>query len=262
VALVSLPVLVSVPLLVHSALQFREIVKIGSIFSMAWGSEVPKPVGNFTPQQRLLLFGAEGAATDSAKWKPLWDSEPENPAYLTEYATAYFGQHNQLSPEILAAAERVDPDNAWFQILAAVGMAEGAVSKDGSISSGRKGAPKTPVWKIDDEKRLLESLALIHGITGKSRMIFYQDGLFQKRLALFPPRRDFVSQIPPTVYAASQTAPGIRLRKLVDVLAAGAQRCAAAGGVDGFHDPKTRIDARQHDRSDGPPSGDESAAAH
>jgi hypothetical protein len=234
VALVVLTVMVSVPLLVHSALQFRELLKLGPVFSMMSGGMGSRPVSNFTPQQRLLLFGAEGAATDSAKWKPLWDSEPENPAYLTEYATAYFSQHNELSPEILEAAERVDPDNAWFQILAAAGRAEGAVSKERAPSSGRKAAPKTPVWKIDDEKRLLEALALIHGITGKSRMTFYQDVMLQQRLTLFPPRRDFVSQIPRTVYAASQTAPGIRLRKLVDVLAAGAQRCAAAGDVAGF----------------------------
>jgi hypothetical protein len=77
-------------------------------------------------------------------------------------------------------------------------------------------------------------LPVIHGITGKSRMTFYQDVLLQERLALFPPVRDYVGRIPPTVYAASQTAPGIRLRKLVDVLAAGAQRCAAAGDVEGF----------------------------
>jgi hypothetical protein len=128
----------------------------------------------------------------------------------------------------------VDLENAWFEILVAAGTAEGAVTKERVPYSPRKATPKTPVWKIDDEKRLLESLALIHQLARKSRMTFYQDVLPWERLALFPPRQDFVSQIPPTVYAASQTAPGIKLRKLMDVLAAGPQRCVAAGDVEGF----------------------------
>ena len=41
------------------------------------------------PAQRLLLVGNNKATNLADRWKPLWDSEPDNPAYLAEYAMAF-----------------------------------------------------------------------------------------------------------------------------------------------------------------------------
>jgi hypothetical protein len=62
----------------------------------------------------------------------------------------------------------------------------------------------------------------------------YQEELLRERIPLLPPRRDFVSQIPRLVHVGSITSPGIPFRKFPDILAAGAQQCAAKGDVDGF----------------------------
>ncbi len=233
--LLTVTAVIFLPLVVHTILQFREISKLRGYASMSGPSEVTEPrIPGLTPQQRLILFGASGADDEAGKWKPLWDSAPDNPAYLAEYAAAYFRDHKELSPEILTAAESLDPDNAWFPALAASGIAEGAVTKERVPYSPVKSPPKTPVWKIDDAKRLDETLAAIHQLAGKTKYTAYQAELLRERMPLFPPRRDYVSQIPPMLYGGLMPTANLGLRKLSDALAAGAQQCAARGDVEGF----------------------------
>lgn len=233
--LLAVTAVVFLPLLGHTILQFREISKLRAFTSMSGPSDFTEPrIPGLTPQQRLLLFGASGADDEAGKWKPLWDSAPDNPAYLAEYASAYFRDHKELSPEILQAAESLDPDNAWFAALAATGMAEGGVTKERVPYSPVKSPPKTPVWKIDDAKRLDETLAAIHRLAAKTKYTAYQAELLRERMPLFPPRRDYVSQIPPMLYVGLMPASNLGLRKLSDAMAAGAQQCAARGDVEGF----------------------------
>ena len=229
-------VLVSLPLLGHSVWQSRQLGILRSLYSFSGPASSPAPsFPHLTPQQKLLLLGDVNAASQSGKWKPLWDSDPASPVYLARYATAYIGEHGELSPEILDAAKQLDPDNAWFPALAAAGMVEKAVTKERSSFSGKSKAVRpAPVWKIDDEKRLQDILAAIHQFAGKPRFTGYQKELLRQQISLLPPRRDFVSQILPMVYAASLPSGSIRFRKLTDALAAGAQQCAVNGDVAGF----------------------------
>ena len=78
----------------------------------------------------MLLFGENHATDEADRWKPLWDSDPGNPAFLAQYASAYFSDSKKLSPEILDAAAKIDPDNGWFIALAAAGIAEGSATMD------------------------------------------------------------------------------------------------------------------------------------
>ena len=208
---------------------------IGKIISpMVPGASKPLILSKLDPGQKLLLYGDDKAGNDSDRWKPLWESEPENPAYLAEYAGAYFRVHKNLSPEILAAAEKIDPDNGWFLAFAAATSAESAVKREKRSEKDTKDG-KAAVITILDENRLNEALATLHQIAAKPRFASYQTDLFRQRIPLFPPRRDFVSQIPLMVYATSMYSPGISFRKFSDVLAAGAQQCAAKRDVEGFH---------------------------
>ncbi len=233
--LVAVTAVIALPLLVHTILQLKEFSNVRSLVTMSGFPEFEKPKTlGLTPQQKLLLLGASGMSNEADKWKPLWDSAPDNPAYLAEYASAYFREHKKLSPEILAAAEKLDPENAWFPALAASGIAEGAVTKERTPSSSAKTPPKTPVWKINDGKRLEEALAAIHQFSGKTKFTAYQNELLKQRIPLFPPRRDFISQIPPMVYVASMPTTSVGSRKLCDVLAAGAQQCAVNGDAAGY----------------------------
>jgi hypothetical protein len=237
IALVVIVTIVFVPLLVHTVWQLRKFSATSAL--VPWFAK-PQPLErNFphlTAQQKLLLFGDVTKSDETGKWKPLWDSAPENPAYLARYAFAYFQDHHRaLSPEIQATAARVDPDNAWFPALVAAGIADRAVTKEPKSSKPGKLNKTAPVWKIDDEKRLNNALAAIHQFSGMPRFTGYQNDLLRQRIPLFPPRTDFISQIPPMLYISSQAEMGIQFQKLYGVLAAGAQQCAAKGDAEGFH---------------------------
>ncbi|MEO5715397.1 MAG: hypothetical protein ABIT37_18100 [Luteolibacter sp.] len=130
--------------------------------------------------------------------------------------------------------EQVDPSNGWFTALSAAGMADGAVTRE-KRSPKEIAAGKAAVMKIDDEARMRQTLGLIHQLVGKPRFTSYQMDLLRKRIPLFPPRTDFVSQIPLLAYVAGLTTSSIGFRRFSDVLAAGAFQCAEKGDVEGFH---------------------------
>jgi len=234
--LVGIMLAVSLPYLTGTFFQFRQLARSRILFghSATYGPRDFEMAG-LGLQQRLLLSGASDATSDSEKWKPLWESEPENAAFLAEYASAYFRDHKKLSEEITSAAGRLDPENGWFPALAAAGIAEGAVTKERvPYSYGTKSPSKTAVWIINDEERLNEALAAIHQFAGKPKFTAYQNEMLRRRIPLLPPRRDFVSQLPALLYVTMQPAPGIGLRRLSDVMSAGAQQCAAHGDVAGL----------------------------
>lgn len=233
VALYVVMLLVSLPLIAHTARQIYRSAGIRNLISAGGSAAAPGKIPNLGPAQSLLLYGDERATNEADRWKPLWDSEPENPTYLAVYAAAYFKDHDKLSPEILAAAERIDPDNGWFLALAAAANAEDAVKREKRNLKDTKDG-KAAVMTIRDEKLLDETLATLHLMAAKPRFASYQNELLRRQIPLFPPRRDWVSQIPLLAHVGSMRAPGISLRKLPDVLAAGAARCAAKGDIDGF----------------------------
>lgn len=231
--------LVSLPVLGYSLWQALRVVgamdgHFGFPYAARFETNLVQSIGTgLTPQQQLLLFGNPAATDPADTWKPLWESQPDNPAFLAEYASAYFSGHKELSPEILAAAARIDADNGWFPALAAAGFAEGAVTRQSQTFQEKKEF-KTPVWKINDEKKLMEALALIHQVTAKPRLTSYEGELLKQRIPLLPKRGDFLSGLPPMVYLATRTSQTIHLRKLMDALCAGAQRCAENQDAAGF----------------------------
>ena len=117
-------------------------------------------------------------------------------------------------------------------IQSAAATAKGAVAQV-PLTAKEKKAGKTPVWKIHDENRLQEALASIHQIAGKPKFTAYQTGLLRQRIPLLPRRSDILSHTVSLAYVASQVA-SIYHRSLIDVLAAGAQQCAARQDADGF----------------------------
>jgi hypothetical protein len=233
VALYLATLLVSLPMIVQSIRQVHAFTYVKDMISSfsTLSEPVPNPIqARLTPEQKLLLFGDESARNP---WKPLWDSAPDNPAYLAEYAKGYFREHKNLSPEILAAAERIDPDNGWFIALSAGAVADGAVTR-GKLTTKEQKELKAPVWTINDPNKLRETLQLIRQVAQKPRFCNYEAELMRQRIPLLPKRIDCVSQIPPIAYVASQNSAVIHLRKLVDAMCAGAQECAANRDIEGF----------------------------
>ncbi|MGD7653114.1 MAG: hypothetical protein ACQCXQ_07865 [Verrucomicrobiales bacterium] len=209
--------------------------QLNFVTGIGYGSETPADAGfpDLSPAQRLLLFGDESAASGPDRWKPLWESDPDNPAYLAEYAKAYFHEHDELSDEILEAANRIDPDNGWHLSLQAAALVEDAVEKVYAPSHAKRTRP-TPVWKIKDSAQLDECLQLIHLAAQKPVYESHFGPMAENRLPLLPPRTDYLGQFPAIAYMAGQTSTCISYRKLMDALCAGAQQRAASGDRDGF----------------------------
>lgn len=234
IALYLLTLVVSLPLISDTATQFYRSPWIKSLVSPS-STRVPASLQTpkLSPAQNLLLNGDAHATNAADRWKPLWESDPNNPVYLAVYAGGYFRVHDKLSPEILATAARIDPDNGWFLAMAAAANADAAVKREKRNPKDVKDG-KAAVMNIRDEKLLQETLATLHQAALKPRFSSYQTELLRRQIPLLPPRRDWMSQIPLVTHVASMLSPGIPLRKLGNVLAAGADHCAATGDVDGF----------------------------
>ena len=193
------------------------------------------PAKSHTPQQNLLLFGDTKAKDHAECWKPLWDSEPDNPAFFAQYVTAYFCDHKEISPDLLAAAGRIDPDNGWYDALAAAGYGQHAVNKPQvAFKDKGKKSSKAQVWEILDEAKLAEALAAIHRAADKPQFSSHTAGLLKLRIELLPPRSDTVSQLSNTAYLAGQIAASVQLIKMLDAMRAGAQECAKHQDAEGF----------------------------
>jgi hypothetical protein len=228
--------LVSLPVLVHTGWQAHAFSGLRCLYTLC---AAPTPdssslIAGITPQQKLLLLGDEKAGNTAERWKPLWDSDPENPAYFAEYAAAFYRDHQELTPEILATAERIDPGNGWYLATSAAGIRKDSVEKTSLTAKERKEG-KAPAWEIKDAKSLQEALTLIHQAAGKPKFTTYQEELLRQRVPLFFPRADYATQLPPLVYVANQSSAVIHLHHLDKAMSAGAQECAKNRDVAGFH---------------------------
>ena len=150
-----------------------------------------------------------------------------------EYAAAYYRVHQTLSPEILEAAASIDPDNAWYAAIQASAKAKKAVKKQTPGYDARKRGEKT-TYKVTDEKEFASALELFREATRKPSLTQHQVELQKQRFTLLPKRRDFVSQFPAQVFAASQSCALIDLRSLVDAISVQAGRYAERKDVAGF----------------------------
>jgi hypothetical protein len=232
VVLYVVTLLVSLPALLHVAGKLSRSAGLLKILPLSLDSFDPGSgeIAGLGPRERLLLYGDPSAASVSACWRPLWQSDPENQVYLAKAAAAYFEEHQQLPPEILAAA---DPDNGWFLAISAAGVAKGAVTRE-RLPQAAIEAGEAAVYVIEDERRLEEALELLAQAAQTPRFASHQNELLRQQIRLLPPRRDFVSQLPAIVFVAGADLRSMPLRELLNVLAAGAGKRAAEGDAAGF----------------------------
>ena len=232
--------LVFLPLLGHFLWQYYSLTRSPKLLSPTSVLFSPRPdplrrhMEKLNPQQRLLLFGNRNASNDSDCWKPLWDSAPENPAFLVVYAAAYFRDHKELSPEILEAAAKIDPDNGWYPVRVAAATAEGSVTKKPALTTKEREAGKAPEWQIVDAARLQEALAQLHQATAKPMLATRQAELLRQRIRLLPPRDDTVSQVLLISYLAGLSTTSTNLHPLADIMSARARECARNKDAEGF----------------------------
>lgn len=207
---------------------------VRSISSLSLSPSEPKRPAHLTPPQLLLLYGSEASSNQEQRWKPLWDSDPANPAFFSQYAKGVFDDRNLLPPEMLEEAERIDPGNGWYPAINAGALLDRVVERNKQNDADRK-ALKAPGYTVKDEEKLAEALVLIHRAAAMPLMDSREDELFQMRLPLLGKRTDWITHIPILAYTAGISTPGaLAVRRIPDALAVEAERCAARGDREGF----------------------------
>lgn len=204
--------------------------------AMGYGSSTgfePTPTPGLSPSQSLLLFGETSASSQADRWRPLWQSAPDNPAFLAQYAAGCFSDRGKLPDEVIEAAKRIDPDNGWYPALIAASLLDGAVTRETQNRADRK-AFKTPVCTIKDPARLEQVLAQIHEAASKPRFSSYHKELIAMRIPLLPPRTDLSSSLSTLAYTVSITTQSVHFRKFTDAFAAAAAEHATNGNRDAF----------------------------
>ena len=186
---------------------------------------------NLTPEQKLLLLGDTSRRGKAERFKGLWESDPENPAYFADYAAAHLSEHSSLPPDFIETGRKLDPGNAWFPIIAASEAAKQAMDSSKTTTASPGGAK---IKSIKDPAKLDEAIALLHEASSLKRFENYQIALLQQRIPLLPKRTDSLDQVIPMMYGATLTAPDMRVRHLADVVAAKASELAKAKNTQGF----------------------------
>ena len=240
-ALVGLMLAVSLPLL---ALAGLDMTRHGGTPLSALKGNSPEMESAEWPQAymtdtseraRLILTGDSTASNEATQWRPLWDSEPDNPAFLAQYAAAYFQFHRRLSPEIIEAAKRIDPDNGWFPLIAAAGLAKEAVERLESSPADLKTGEPTQ-YKVRDETKLQESLRLLHEAAGMPRFSSYQTDLHRIRCGLIAPPYDLPSAWIGTAFVIGPDSTDcvVDLRFITRSLAVAVRTSGEQGDAAGF----------------------------
>ena len=120
------------------------------------------PVKTKTPQEELLLHGDESRIGTAAPWKALWENDPDNVVFFADYVKNYTMLAGALPPEALEVAEKLDPRNGWYFLLAAQSYA-------GNVGVSRAGVhPRSPVTK-----------AQIEAATGSDRHALREKAVYQ-----------------------------------------------------------------------------------
>ena len=175
-----------------------------------------RPARGLAPAEKLLLLGDPEAPTKELQWKALWDSDPGNPSYYSEY----INHTKPLPPGFLETVRTIDPDNGWFLLVKAGELAKEAVEKDKTAPRKKidhslppeerhrvaDSARQVSEWTIHDQELLEEAIALFLEAASKPRFEHYDTMVLKQRLELLPPERDFLSRIPRVMHAVSSTS--------------------------------------------------------
>jgi hypothetical protein len=203
---------------------------------MSWDlHEMPadKIARGLSPQDRLLLMGDPEAKPAGDRMKRLWESDPDNPAYLAEHARWQLKEEKTLPPELLAEALRLEPDNGYIHYLAAIAESPGAVK---SVDVPRKrGEPRPPtLYEVTDEAKCRKTLDHLHAATMAPRFDGYESELLSRRLPLLPPTEDILSIAPLCHYLFGNDIVTVTGFSLPELICAEAQACRTQGDREGF----------------------------
>ena len=112
------------------------------------------------PAVRLLLFGDEGEPDPTNRWHALWMSEPDNPTWFSRHVAMQISYGDGLTPELLETAERIDPENGFWQLVASCIGADDVLEK---IRTENDSAPRSAdMWIAIDADEVLRRIDMLH----------------------------------------------------------------------------------------------------
>lgn len=229
--------LLSLPMLLGPVRKLAEIWAMTQSWISPIGSMSVEPKHSFretlSDKERLLLFGETSSSFSEAdQWRPLWESEPENPVFFFEYVIAYERDHDALPPDFLETADRLDPGNGWALLKLALEDADAVVERDNMGWRAReRGDPVT--WTVKDEAELAKRIALLKEAASAGKIESYQGELRRKRMDVLPEAQDFTSHLQTMAYAAGMSL-DMALQKLANLIGAEARRCEREKDRQGF----------------------------
>ncbi|HEY1120944.1 MAG TPA: hypothetical protein VGE67_05070, partial [Haloferula sp.] len=145
----------------------------------------PQMGKGLSPKDRLLLLGDDSLSLKSARWKALWDSDPENPAFYIEFVTAYYSDHKTVPLGFLEKGHELDPSNAWFPAYLS-GIAAQECADAIKRTEAEKKADTLIKYVVKDEAKLRESRELFGKAARLSQFNSRQRALLVQRVALLP----------------------------------------------------------------------------
>lgn len=234
VALVSLAVVVGTT--AYRFIQFRGVMRMVSPLSDERGSPaLDRLARKLPPDERLLLFGDTNAGNEADKWKPLWESDRSNPAFLQAYAEGCLSADKVIPADLLKQAEAIDPGNAFLPTLAAGALAGSAVERESRPWSARK-SPEAPKFTIKDQARFEQAYEALRKASGLPGFTDHSSALNQERFRHLPPGRDYLERASVVAYAAGFITQKILFRNLTNLLAAKAATFDEAGDIVEFRE--------------------------
>ena len=218
----------------------RSFVDINNILSFNEPGSGPLPAG-LTQQEQLLL--GDPSLDELTQKELLLESDPTNPAYFVEYAQAYQSENDQLPPDFLETAVRIDPENSFYFYWAAGTIGKGAVGKV-SRSSGTprfvdgvklRPLPVETEYTIKDQAAYAEALRLIEKASQLPKFENYEIMMMKARMRLIPPVNSFAEYVRAVNVQFGTSAVGIfSMMKVSDVMNARAEELSKNGDKEKF----------------------------
>ena len=208
------------------------LTDMGGFHSDEPAPKVQRPA-RFSESELLLLYGREDAVGEAEKWKPLWESQPQNPVYFAEYVAGVLQDTNTVPDEILQKAAEIDPDNAWYMALKAGVLLKESVERGKRADRERKDL-KAFEYTVKNEETFLQGLALLHDVARKPKYDSYQEEMMRERIRVMGKPRDWFGFIAQLAYVAGDSTPGLTgMMSFSRALAVEAGRCAEKGDREG-----------------------------
>jgi hypothetical protein len=143
--------------------------------------------GKLTQHERWLLLGDTTKSTRVEATKSLWNSAPDDPVFYMEYV---FSVNENLGKtavpaDFLKTARRLDPGNSW-PIYAAGALGKRKAIEAVQLTPAEREANVVRSWKILDQVKLDECIALLHEASLQPEFDTYQVRLMQLRGKLIP----------------------------------------------------------------------------